>query len=909
MRSALAPFAALILAAGSLASPAVAQPPEPSPSPAPLSGPTASHPDAPAPPVQAVRLDAPVNVDGVLDEAVWHDAPPAVLFHQKDPVEWAPPSQRTEVRVAYDDDAIYIAAHCFDTAPDSVIARLTRRDLLVPSDMFLVYLDPNRDRRSGYYFGVNAAGALFDGTLSNDGNDDDSWDGVWTGRVRRTTDGWVAEMRIPLSQLRYAAGPAPEWGIDFERDIQRNNEKDMIVHQPKNGQGFCSRFPPLTGLRNLRTTRAVEILPYVTSKGEFIGHPIGDPFNDGSRMSSDVGGDLRMSVGSRLTLNATVNPDFGQVEVDPAVVNLSASETYFNEKRPFFVEGSSNFRFGNEGANSYWNFNWPEPQFFYSRRIGRGPEISAPDSQFTNVPIGTTILGAAKLTGKLGSSWNFGTLHAITNREEADFAGSVDHNKREAGVEPLTYYGIARGLHEFKDRRFGLGLLGSAVLRNLDAPQFASQLNRQAFVTGVDGWAFLDRKKMWVISGYSAMSQLRGTKDDILAVQQNYRHYYQRPDAAEVHLDPNATSLTGAVTRLWLNKQQGNVYSNAGLGFVTPGFDVNDLGFGRGSDVINGHWALGRKWTKPNSIYKQQNLHGALFGSWDFDGVRTWGGGFLEEYTQFRNNWFLDFETAYNPQSQNDHVTRGGPRIQNPAGTEFSLSANTDSKRPLSYTLSGYFYNQPSGDEYYWNIYPGVEVKPTSSLDVTVGPGYERTKDSAAFVDIIADPLAVDTYGNRYLFADNHQTTLSANIRLNWAFSPRVSLQFYGQPYFTTAAYDNYKELARGGTYDFNVFGQGGSSTAQWDAANNQWIVDPDGAGPAAPITISNRSFNYRSMRGNAVFRWEYMPGSAIYLVWTQLRQDQEGISDFALRRSASHLFDAHPDNIFLAKVTYYFTP
>ena len=483
MRSALALLAILVLlaaATSAFAQPAdststrVANPPPVTPGAGTLTGPTAANPDAPAPAVQVVRADAPINIDGVLDEPIWRNAPATTLFHQKDPVEWAAPSQRTEVRVAYDDAALYVAAHCFDTAPDSVVARLTRRDVSIAADQFFVYVDSNRDRRSGYYFGINAAGTLYDGTLSNDGAQDDSWDAVWTARARRTSDGWVAEMRIPLSQLRYAAGAAPEWGIDFQRIVQRRNETDMVVHQPKTGQGFCSRFPPLVGLRDLNTSRAIELRPCVTSKGEFIGHPVGDPFNDGSRMTGDVGGDVRMSVGSRLTLNATVNPDFGQVEVDPAVVNLSDAETYFSEKRPFFVEGSSAFRFGNEGANSYWNFNWPEPTFFYSRRIGRGPEISPPDdAQFPDVPLGTTILGAAKLTGKLGSSWNFGTLHALTNREEADFLRSGV--KSEAGVEPLTYYGIARGLHEFKDRRFGLGLLGRARIGQQQRPVASDQ--------------------------------------------------------------------------------------------------------------------------------------------------------------------------------------------------------------------------------------------------------------------------------------------------------------------------------------------------------------------------------------------------------------------------------------------------
>ncbi|MEO5617349.1 MAG: DUF5916 domain-containing protein [Candidatus Eisenbacteria bacterium] len=891
VHAALAAFLALCAAGTSLAQ-------SPTPSPA---APATSTPQDSNPPVQAARLDGPVDIDGVLDEAAWQNAPVADAFHQRDPVEWAPASHRTEVRILFDDAAVYISARMLDSAPDSITARLTRRDVDIAADRFFVYIDPNRDRRSGYYFGVNAGGTLYDGTISNDGFQDNSWDGVWVGRARRSADGWTVEMRIPLSQMRFVGGATPEWGINFQRIIQRRNETMMMTHQPKNASGFVSRFVPLQGLRDMRAARALEILPYVTSKGEFIAHEPLDPFNDGSRMTGDVGADLRMSVGSRLTLNATINPDFGQVEVDPAVVNLSDAETYFSEKRPFFVEGSSNFRFGNEGSNSYWNFNWPEPQFFYSRRIGRGPQCNPPDSEFVSSPLGTTILGAAKLTGKLGRSWNVGTLHAVTNREEAKLAGS---GLSTAPVEPLSYYGIARGLHEFKDRRFGLGVLGSSVIRKLDAPVLSTTLNSEAFVTGLDGWVFLDPRKKWVISGWTAMSHVRGSKEAISALQQNPRHYFQRPDAPQVQFDPDATSLTGVGSRMWLNKQEGDVYLNAGLGAINPGFDVNDMGYLRSTDVINSHFAIGKRWTKPTKWRKSQNLHTALFSSWNFDGQMTSAGGFVEGFTEFANNYSWNYETAYNPKTVNDRATRGGPQLVNVPGYEFSTYFDTDGKRPLFYYLGAYSYLQPEADAYNWNLNPGITIKPVSNVNVSVGPGYSRSKDTSQFVDIYDDALATATYGRRYLFANSDQTTLSANIRLNWAFSPSLSLQFFGQPYFTTASYTNYKELSRPRSYEFLEYGTQGST---YDPSTVR--ADPDGAGPAAPIDIGNRSFNYRSMRGNAVLRWEYVPGSTLFLVWTQLREDAEGTGDFALRRSARALFDAHPDNIFLAKLTYYFTP
>lgn len=856
----------------------------------------------PPPPVQAVRVTTPIDIDGALTEAVWKEAPACTTFHQVDPLEWAPPSQRTEVRVAYDDDALYVGARMFDTAPDSIIVRLARRDVGVQSDQFTVFLDSQRDGRSGYYFSVNVAGTLYDGTLSNDGAQDGSWDGVWQGRARRDEQGWTVEMRIPLSQLRYVGGAQPVWGINFFRMLQRRNETNYVVHQPKNGSGFVSRFPELQGLRDLRATHAIELLPYVTSKAEYLVHSPDDPFNDGSRYSGNAGGDLRTSVGSRLTLNATVNPDFGQVEVDPAVVNLSDIETYFQEKRPFFVENNAVFHFGNEGANSYWNFNWNDPQFFYSRRIGRAPEGSVPDSEFTHTPTATTILGAAKLTGKLGPDWNFGTLHALTGREYADLSGSGIKSSTE--IEPLTYYGIARGLRQFSGRRYGFGMMGSLVARDFDEPTLRDQLNAQSVVGAIDGWAFLDPRKIWVLSGWSAMTWAHGTQARILSLQQNSQHYLQRPDAGYLHPDSAATSMTGFGTRLWLNKQEGHTFMNAGFGFLNPRFDVNDMGFMRFADEINAHVAGGYKWTQPTRLTKYQDFSTALFGSTDFGGQVTWAGYFLNGNTTFINNYTANYEFAYNPQTVNDRATRGGPRILNLPGYEFSLYADTDGKRPVYLSVNAYTYFQPEANSWQWNVFPSIELKPVSNLLFSMGPGYERSFDTSAWVDNYVDATATGTYGSRYVFADLDQTTVSGNFRVNWAFTPSVSFQLYAQPLVSTGNYQNYKELARPRSYDFLTYGENGSS---FDPSTT--TADPDGAGPAPPIAIGDRDFTVRSLRGNAVFRWEYMPGSTFYLVWTQTRDDQVTEGEFNFRQSMSALGNTHPDNIFLAKLSYYFAP
>ena len=837
------------------------------------------------PPVIAVRLTEPVNIDGVLSEPVWHNEYAVTDFKMRDPNEGAEPSQRTEVRVAYDDDAIYVGARCYDAHPESLLVRLSRRDVSVPADRFSLYLDPYHDKRSGYYFLVNAAGTLFDGTLSNDGWEDNSWDGVWAAKTKVESQGWTVEMRIPYSQIRFQKAAQCVWGINFRRVVARNSEEDFLVYQPKKESGFVSRWPELHGIENISPPRSIELLPYVTTRADYLVHQPGDPFHDGSAYIPNGGADLRMGLGSKLTLNATVNPDFGQVEVDPAVVNLSDVESYFDEKRPFFVEGSSIFNFGNQGASNYWGFNWPEPTFFYTRRIGRGPQGAVPGSaDYVDSPIATTILGAAKLTGKLSSSLNFGTLHAVTGREFAQLAGASDPAAQtHLEIEPPTYYGVVRGLKEFNDRRQGFGLMGTLAARDFSAPSvpgygLENQLNSHSLMTGFDGWTFLDKKQVWVISGWTAMSSVAGTQARMTSLQRNARHYFQRPDADHVEVDPNATSLTGFGSRYWINKQKGNVIMNSALGFIDPKFDVADMGFQSRSDVINGHLGGGYKWTNTTKHKKYQEVLGSLFGSYDFQGNRTWGGVWLSGYTEFINNYSFSYSTAYNPQTVNPRRTRGGPLMLNMPGYEGNLYLDTDGKAKLFYYVSLYGYQQPKADSYNWEVDPGVQWKPVSNVLLDVGPSYSRNLDDAQYVDVIVDPTATATYGKRYVFGRLDQTTVAANIRLNWAFSPTMSLQTFIQPLISAGHYAGYKSLARPKSYEFDPY-----------------------------FYPNSQDFNYKSLRGNAVFRWEYMPGSTLYLVWTQERSNTDPVGDFQFRRDMADLTNLDPNNVFMAKLTYYF--
>lgn len=610
-----------------------------------------------------------------------------------------------------------------------------------------------------------------------------------------------------------------------------------------------------------------------------------------------------MGLGSNLTLDATINPDFGQVEVDPAVVNLSDVETFFQEKRPFFIEGASIFNFGRGGSNNFWGFNWGEPIFFYTRRIGRAPEGEVPESEFTRRPEGTSILGAAKLTGMLGESWRIGMVHAVTAREYAEVQQGGVRNRVE--IEPLAYYGVLRTQREFGSGRQGLGMLATLTARSFDDHRLRDQVNAGALVLGLDGWSFLDASRTWVATGWMGFSQVRGTAARITALQESSLHYFQRPDASHIEVDSSATSLSGFAARFTINKQKGNVIFNSALGLIDPGFDTNDLGFSWRTDVINAHVVSGYRWTRPGRFAREASAWGAVFGSRDFEGNTLWLGVVNGGYIQFPNYHQVEWFLAYNPASKNNRLTRGGPLTRNPPGGEAGVFWESDERHTWVFRagVDGGRYGEDS--QRYWSVQAGVEWKPASNVALRLEPRFRRYRTASQWVDAFEDTTAAATFGRRYVFADMDQTELSADTRLDWTFTPNLSLQLYAQPLFSTGDYENFKELARPGSYAFRRYGEDGSTFSP-----ETYEVDPDGpTGPAAPFRLEDPDFNFRSLRGNMVLRWEFRPGSTLYLVWTQTRSESETIPEFRLARSASRLWDAEPDNILVVKMTYWWTP
>jgi hypothetical protein len=850
--------------------------------------------------IQAVRAQEPIVLDGRLEEKVWQ-SPSRSEFLQSDPVDGGQPTEKTEVWVAYDDASLYVAALCHDSEPGSIRALLGRRDDELDSDWFSVAIDPYFDRRTGYEFFVNPAGSIQDRALSNDVGDDESWDAVWESKARITPDGWIVEMRIPFNQIRFPKAAEYVWGVNFRRTVKRKNEKDGFVWIPKDQTAYVSRFARLEGIRDIHPGPHLEFVPYAVGRAELKPAEAGNPFETGHRTLGNLGFDVKVGLKSNLTLDATVNPDFGQVEVDPAVINLSAYETYYQEKRPFFIEGASIFNgFGRGGVYINASINWPNPTFFYSRRIGRSPEGYPQHAGYVDFPDRTNILGAAKVTGQLAGGWNVGFISALTAREFADVDDGL--NRFQDEVEPLTYYGVFRAQKDIDKGQSGIGVMATGVVRDLRDDSLAGILNRNAFSLAFDGWTFLDKKRTWVFGGWAGATRLAGSREDILAVQESSMHYYQRPDASYLHLDPNATSLSGWGTRLNLGKQQGNFLFLTSVGVLSPGFDPNDMGFQySGSNLINIQVVPGYQWTKPGKVFRNFQVIGGLFANYDFGGNKTWEGGLVDFGGQFLNYWSFETMLAYNPQTVSNSLTRGGPLALLPSGYQIDLTGESDSRRPVVFELQNSYYRRPQtgSDESSALL---VRWKPRTNVSFSIGPTVEFSTTELQWVARVVDPLMTPTYGARYVFGRIDQKVLGSEIRLNWIFTPKLSLQLYLQPYLAVGRYDRFKELARAKAFDYNVYGTGASTIAY---ADGTYTVDPDGAGPAAPFSFDNPDFNVKSLRGTVVLRWEYLPGSLIYLVWTQDRADFAHPGDLRLGRDLGDLIAAPGNNIFLLKVTY----
>lgn len=855
-----------------------------------------------------------VVLDGRLDEPVWSTPAPATDFRQQDPAEGEPAS-RTEVRFAYDDGALYVGARMYDSLGAAGVSRqLTRRDQEVESDWIQLVLDTYHDHAGRTILQVNPSGVKFDAGQASP-SADPSWDPVWEVETNVDSLGWTAEMRIPWSQLRFSADAEQVWGLQVWRYVQRLNEMSMWSFWGKEESGGPSRFGHLAGVRIDRRPRGLEIMPYALARASYVTptQP-GSPFQDESAYESRVGVDVRALLGGNLTLSATLNPDFGQVEQDPAVVNLSAFESYFDEKRPFFVEGSGLLSFG--GFSCFTCSNVSSMSLFYSRRIGRAPQGGVGgDYDFHDTPANTRLLGAAKLTGRTAGGWQIGALEAVTAREVARVR-NLDGTGDEVAVEPWTNYLMGRVKRTTDGGNRTWGLIATSVIRGFGDGDDAlrSTLPAHAEAVGAD-WNLYFRDQTYRLMGNVAFSNVAGDSLAIRRLQRSSARYFHRPDRdgggnglfSDAY-DPSATWLRGFGGYARLSRESGSWLWETAVNFRSPGFEVNDMAFLTQADYVWMNANLVRRWNQPGSWYRSIWLSGGVQQQYNFDGDRN--DLQFHQYSEvtFNNYWNVGLYGHVRPEVDADRATRGGAVVRRAGSWFLAPRVNTDSRKPVVFSLNPGFGETDNGGRFFEGGL-GLRWKPATNVQLSFNPSYNYQRNPTQYVARFDDPGATAFHGERFVFAELEQHVLSLDTRLNWTFSPTLTLELFAQPFVATGDYRDFREFVRPRTTEMRLFGPDEVSVAQVDGEGRPTVyrLDTDGDPTVdQEFRFGNGDFNVRSLRGNAVLRWEYRPGSTLFFVWQQQRTGGEPFGDFNLGRDTGAIFNARPDNVFVIKATYW---
>lgn len=836
--------------------------------------------------VQAVRIsgESP-RLDGRLDDEVWRTAPAVSGFVQREPTEGAPALDRTEVRFAYDESALWIGARMYSRNPRDIRALVTRRDREGNSEQLVVSLDTHRDKRTAYSFSVTPAGVRIDyfhgGDFEGDRNYD--YDPVWEAQTALDTAGWTAELRIPFTQLRFNPGDVQEWGVNLTRTVPETNEKSYLVLVRRNETGWSSRMAVLTGIRGIRPTRRIEVLPYVAADSRFL-HVTdpADPFAEKRETGMRAGGDVKVGLGPNLTLDVTVNPDFGQVESDPAEVNLTAYETFFEERRPFFLEGSQLF----SGRG-----------FYYSRRIGSPPPGES-DADYQERVDNTTILGAAKLTGRLQSGLSIAALSAVTDRETVRTYDASTNDFGRAVVAPRTFYGVTSAQQEFGRTRSTYGATVTMVQRDISDGSALDALLAEAAYS-----AIADTRVRWAggkydLSAFIGMTHVRGDSLAILRQQLSSRRFWQRPDADHVSVDPSRTTLSGTYMGINHSKLSGKHWLwDVDFFQESPGLEPNDMGAFGNVDNRGLFADIQYRETTPRGWYRSWALGAGVESVWNFDGNRTDGGMFAAANATLANFWQVSLDASWGPRSMSDALTRGGPLMRSPAGYNWRAEfENRDGARHQWEMEIGAERDDAGG----WarDIEFDLSFRPGTQWEISLSPQWSERESSRQYVTAI-DGGPAATFGRRYVFAHVDRSEVSAAMRINYTFTPDLTLETYLEPFASSGTFHSFGELSAPRSAELRTYGREGTTITR--ASDGSRTVTADGQS----FTLGDSDFNVRSLRSNAVLRWEWRPGSTMYVVWQQDRN-----ADKAIRRvrpfDAFDAFGASGDNFLALKVSYW---
>jgi len=842
--------------------------------------------------IQANRItvDSEINIDGKLDEDTWNSAEVVSGFTQSTPFDGMPASEKTEIKILYSDKYIYIGAKAYDSQPDSIMANLFRRDGSDASDWVYVNIDSYNDDRTAFTFATNPLGVQKDIKYFDDTQEDVLWDAVWEVQTKIVDNGWIAEFRIPLSQLRFTSSSDEQnWGINFQRRIARKGEISFWARTPREEFGLVSKFGELKGIKDLENPTRIEILPYV-----LIGYTRDEtglsinPFYERDDFEFKAGGDINFGITSDFSLTATLNPDFGQIEADPSTINLSEFELYFEERRPFFLEGGEIFNFGGSTSqNSYRSHT-----NFYSRRIGRTPfaidqglyQVES-DGQILNMdftstnPV-TTIAGAAKISGKTEKGFSLGLLNSYTLEETIKFYDYTNEQRGQIVSEPATNYVVGRVRQDLQKVDAQIGGFFTSVNRNFTEGFLRDYMHESAYQVGVDGQYYW-KQRNWGASGVLALSSVNGTENALLRTQQTSARYFNRIDSEELSLDSTATSMSGYFGEFSIGK-----YSGSGLRYsftyseMSPEYEINDIGFLERADYRAPHYYL-EYLNVDSDAFQFYLLWADASHAWNFDGDMIFNYYSIAGYFKLNNLWTVISSFGVTGKFYNDRISRGGPTMRRPKDWNSYIEVTSDASRDIFWNVATSYRSDASG-EYQVTFDLGLNARIASNFRFKVAPGYIQSKDTDQY-----------SFLNGYLW-DSNNGVLFSNIDLNViytefradiTFSPNLSLQTYMRPYYYTADFYKYKSFSQSKTYKFTPIDE--QANQNFDLSYDQ---------------------EFQSLQGNAVLRWEYRPGSTLFFVWQQERSFfNSGTTDFDPFGGTLDTFQNDPINVFLVKLSYWF--
>ncbi len=833
------------------------------------------------------------HIDGKI-EAIWNKAPWSDNFTQYEPYNGKKPSQETAFKILYDNNNIYIAIRCYDTEPEKIEKRLSRRDNF-EGDWVAVAIDSYNDNLTAFAFSSNALGVKGDVKFSNDDQMDVTWDAKWYLKTSIDSLGWVAEMRIPLTQLRFAKSTKHQWGLQLIRNLFRKQETSVWNPVAKDESGWVSHFGILKGVNNITPKKEVELIPYIMGNLKTSKKEEDNPFATGQRWNYSAGLDGKIAVTNDLTLNFTVNPDFGQVEADPSEVNLTAFETYFQEKRPFFIEGNNIFNFPlSAGTNPYNREN-----LFYSRRIGRSPHYypTLLDNEYIKINNSTPILGAFKLSGKTKNGWSIGVLETITNKENAliDSLG----NRRHETVEPLTNFFNTRIQKDMNGGNTIIGAMITATNRFINDSTL-NFLPDAAYTGGIDFTRYW-KNRAYRLSTKVIASSLNGSTKAITDLQKSPQRYYQKPDNY-LHVDTTLKTLQGQggsmeIAKIGLGHWRFGFRSS----WLSPGLELNDQGYLRIANIIKQNIWGGYEIWEPFSIFRKININISQWSGWDFAFRNTFLGMNFMFDTQLKNYWSFSYNINWQDAELNRHELRGGPSLLEPGGWNYGINFRSNETKKFSGGLHIGFGFGYQNEKKSTNFGLGLNYQPLSYLKLSLKPVYSFSQSRLIYVD---------TYNKNnntiYVTSSIEQTIARLNIRINLSITPDLSIQYWGQPFYFTGKYYDFKKVTNPKQKNFDKqFHLYSDNELIYNKQSNSYDIINNGK---TDFSFANPDFSFAEFRSNLVIRWEYQPGAALYVVWSQEGDNNSDMSYFNLNNGIKLLNNRSVSNVFLIKFSYRFS-